>query len=240
MSLLKTIFYYPLLNLLVYFYGIFGSFGASIVVVTILVRFVLFYFSKNAMIAQKKMADLQPELKKIQEKYKNNKQEQTKATTEFYKTNKVNPFSGCLPLLIQMPVLISLYYVFLKGINSINPEDLYSFVSLPNGIDFNFLGFFDLSQPSKILAFLAGVSQFLQSKYASHTQKNMMSGEFATMMNYQMTYFFPVLTFLIGLTLPSGLALYWTIGAIFSIIQQLVIEKYYVGDKKQQVLIDKK
>lgn len=232
MSLLKTIFYYPLLNLLVYLYGILGSFGASIIVVTIVVRFVLFYFSKNAMIAQKKMADLQPELKKIQEKHKNNKEEQTKATMDFYKNNKVNPFSGCLPLLVQMPVLISLYYVFLSGIKAINAEDLYSFVTLSNGIDFHFLSFFDLSQPSKILAFLAGVSQFLQSKYTSHTQKMTMSGEFASVMNYQMMYFFPVLTFFIGLTLPSGLALYWTVGAIFSIIQQLVIEKYYMNNKE--------
>lgn len=235
MSFLKTIFYYPLLNLLVYFYGILGSFGASIIVVTIVVRFILFYFSKNAMIAQKKMADIQPELKKIQEKHKNNKEEQTKATMDFYKNNKVNPFSGCLPLLVQIPVLISLYYVFLSGIKSINTEDLYSFVTLSNGIDFHFLGFFDLSQPSKILAFLAGASQFLQSKYTSHTQKMTMSGEFASIMNYQMMYFFPVLTFLIGLTLPSGLALYWTVGAIFSIIQQLVIEKYYMNNKETSI-----
>lgn len=231
MSLLKTIFYYPLLNLLVFLYGIFGSFGASIIILTIVVRFALFYFTKNAMIAQKRMADLQPELKKLQEKHKDNKENQTKALLDFYKTNKVNPFSGCLPLLVQIPVFISLYYVFLSGINTIKPEDLYSFIQMPQAMDFHFLGFFDLSHPSKILAFLAGISQFLQSKYASHTQKMAMSGEFASIMNYQMMYFFPVLTFLIGLSLPAGLALYWTVGAIFSIIQQLVIEKYHVNNK---------
>ena len=129
MSLLKTIFYYPLLNLLVFIYGIFGSFGASIIILTIVVRFVLFYFTKNAMITKKRMADLQPELKKLQEKHKDNKENQTKALLDFYKTNKVNPFSGCLPLLVQVPVFISLYYVFLSGINTIKPEDLYSFIS---------------------------------------------------------------------------------------------------------------
>lgn len=234
MILIKTIFYYPLLNLLVFLYGVLGSFGISIIVLTIIVRLVLFYFSKSAMVSQRKMAELQPELKKLQEKHKGNKEEQTKAVMDFYKNNKVNPFSGCLPLIIQIPILISLYYVFFKGINSVSLDDLYYFVSLPSEINFHFLGFFDLSQSSKVLAFLAAAFQFVQSKHASQTQKNLMSGEFATMMNYQMVYFFPIMTFLIGLTLPAGLALYWTIGAIFSIIQQIIVNKHY--DEKHKTI----
>lgn len=231
LTLLKTIFYYPLLNLLVFLYGLIGSFGFAIIIVTLLVRLALFHVTKTGIVAQRRMADLQPELKKIQEKHKDNKEEQSKALMEFYKTNKVNPFSGCLPMLIQIPVLISLYYVFLKGIHSVGAQDLYSFVKFPGEFDFSFLRYFDLSHPSKVLAALAGISQFFQSKYTMANQKSPVSGEFATVMNYQMMYFFPVLTFLIGLSLPSGLALYWIVGAIFSIIQQIIIEKHYLPKK---------
>ena len=140
-SFFKIIFYYPLLNLLVFFYNFTGSFGLSIIALTIFVRAILFYFSKNAVISQKKMAELQPELKKVQEKYKDNKTEQTKAVMEFYKTNKFNPFSSFLPILIQAPILISLYYVFLKGINSVSAQDLYAFITWPQNIDFYFWGF---------------------------------------------------------------------------------------------------
>lgn len=230
-SFFKIIFYYPLLNLLVALYDSTGSFGLSIIFLTVFVRAFLFYFSKNAVISQKKMAELQPELKKIQEKHKDNKAEQTKAIMEFYKINKFNPFSSFLPILIQMPILISLYYVFLKGIKFIGAQDLYTFISLPQSIDFHFLGFFDLAHPSKILALLAGASQFLQSKYTMNIQKPAASGEFSSIMNYQMMYFFPVLTFLIGLSLPAGLALYWIVGALFSVLQQLIIEKYYINKK---------
>lgn len=231
MILLKTIFYYPLLNLLVFLYGFIGSFGFAIIIVTLLVRVALFHFTKSGVIAQRKMAALQPELKKIQEKHKDNKAEQSKALMEFYKTNKVNPFSGLLPMLIQIPVLISLYYVFSKGIHSVGSQDLYSFIKLPIKFNFSFLWFFDLAHPSIILAALAGISQFFQSKYTMANQKSPASGEFATAMSYQMMYFFPVITFLIGLKLSSGLALYWIVGAIFSIIQQIIIEKHYLSKK---------
>ena len=231
MTLLKTIFYYPLLNLLVFLYGFIGNFGFAIIIVTLLVRVALFHFTKSGIVAQRRMSNLQPELKKIQEKHKDNKGEQSKAVMEFYKANNVNPFSGLLPMIIQMPVLISLYYVFLKGIHSVGAQDLYSFVSFPGNFDFSFLGFFDLAHPSKILAALAGVSQFFQSKYTMANQKVSTAEGFATAMNYQMMYFFPILTFLIGLSLPAGLALYWIVGAIFSIIQQIIIEKYYLPKK---------
>lgn len=226
----KLTIYYPLLNLLVWIYNLTGSFGFSVIFLTILVRLLLFYFSKNAVIAQKKMADIQPKIKEIQEKHKDDKEKQAKAMMEFYKTNKINPFSGCLPMLVQMPVLIALYYVFFKGISSIQPADMYSFIKAPEQIDFMFFGFFDLAHPSKILAVLAGVSQFFQSKYTMSSQKNAAQNEFAAAMNNQMLYFFPIMTFMIGLTFPSGLALYWIIGAIFTIIQQKIIEKYYANN----------
>lgn len=182
------------------------------------------------------MAELQPELKKVQEKYKDSKDQQSKAMMDFYKTNKVNPFSGCLPMLIQAPILIALYYVFFKGVNSVATSDLYYFISSPGEIDFYFMGFLDLAHSSKILAFFAGVFQFIQSKYAMNLQKSPIGGEFATVLNYQMIYFFPIMTFLIGLTLPSGLALYWIISSVFSIIQQKIIEKYYIKNINNKLI----
>lgn len=246
MDILRTIFYFPLLNLLVFLYGLIGSFGFAIIILTIFVRLLLFYFAKHTIVAQKRMSELQPELKKIQEKYKNNKEEQTKATMEFYKHNKVNPFSGFLPMLIQIPVLIALYYVFLKGINSVQTQDLYSFITIPGKFDFYFLGFFDLARPSKVLAVLAGASQFLQSKYMIKLQKPANpsnSGDFTAVLSSQMSsmtlYFIPMMTFFIGLRFPSGLALYWIVGAIFSVIQQLIIEKYYLPQNKNIIIGNK-
>lgn len=243
MELLRTIFYYPLLNLLIFLYGFLGSFGVAIIVVTIMVRLFLFYFAKHSIVAQKRMSELQPELKKIQEKHKNNKEDQTRAVMEFYKNNKVNPFSGCLPMLIQIPILLSLYYVFLKGIDFTHIQGLYSFVAAPENIDFYFLGIFDLSSPSKVFAVLAGGSQFLQSKIMLKMQKPISignSGEFSSVLNSQMSlmtlYFVPAMTFFFSLQFPSGLALYWIIGAIFSIIQQIIIEKYYLPQNKSIVI----
>lgn len=228
----KIIIYYPLTNLLVIFYNFSGSFGLAVILLTVFVRGLLFYFFKNAFIAQKKMAALGPQIKKIQEQHKNSKEEQTRALLDFYKTNKINPFSNFLPILIQIPILISLYKVFFNGIKSIDQNTLYFFVSAPVHFNTYFLNIFDLAQPHWFLALLAGAAQFLQSKYMAKQQMTPAGGgEFASAFQSQMTffsiYFLPLMTFLIGMTFPAGLALYWATSALLSVLQQLIIEKYY-------------
>lgn len=232
----KLTIYYPLLNLLALLYNFTGSFGLSVIILTIFVRILLFYFFKKSIIAQKKMAEIQPELKKIQEKYKDDKEKQTKAVWEFMKEKRVNPMSGCLPVLVQFPVLIALYYVFFNGIQSIGPDVLYSFVRSPGSIDFMFLGVFDLSRAdSATIALLAGIAQFFQSKYTLKFQKppalsgnsNDFSAALTSQMSFFTLYFLPLMTFIFGMQFPAGLALYWMVSAIFSILQQKLVEKHY-------------
>jgi YidC/Oxa1 family membrane protein insertase len=172
--------------------------------------------------AQKEMALIQPKIREIQKKYKNDKEKQAQATMELYKEHQVNPFSGCLPLLIQLPILIAFFQVLRTGLDPSRLNDLYWFVKNPGLIDPMFLGLVDLAKHSVILAVLAGAAQFIQSKMtlpAASSQKGQ-GADFANLMSTQMTYFMPVLTIMIAWQLPAGLPLYWLVLTIFGIIQQ--------------------
>jgi YidC/Oxa1 family membrane protein insertase len=173
------------------------------------------------------LQELQPRVNAIKEKYKDNKEEQARQMMAFYKENKVNPMSGCLPILIQLPILIALYQVFLKGFNPDNLNVLYSFVANPGVLDPFFLGKLDLSLPSRVVAVLAGLSQFWQSKMITPPKKlagaPKSSDEFmAQAMSRNMLYFLPIFTVVISWSLPSGLALYWLVTTIFTVAQQYV------------------
>src|SRR3989344_7923531 len=162
--------YRPLYNALVFLTGLAPGhdIGIAIVLLTILVRIVIFPFTHRVLITQIKMKELEPAIRKIKETYKNNTEEQNKKMMELYKEHGVNPLSGCFLLLIQLPILIALYHLFWKGIMA-GGGDLYSFVSMPGQINMNFLGLVELSSPSWGLAFLAGISQFAQMKLANPT-----------------------------------------------------------------------
>ena len=146
----------------------------------------------------------------------------------FYKQNKINPLSGCLPILIQLPILIALYQVFLKGFDEGSLSFLYGFIANPGKINPISLGWLNLSTPNIFMAILAGLAQFWQAKMI--TPKNKLPGapktsdEFmAQAISKQTLYFLPVLTVVISWTLPSGLALYWLITTIFTLLQQYAI-----------------
>lgn len=222
----NEILYRPLLNLLIWFYNIIPGqdIGIAIIILTILVRFLLYPFYTKSVKSQKALQKLQPEIQKIKEKYKNNSEQQSKEMMKFYKENKINPLSGCLPLLIQLPILIALFRVFQQGLDPKHLDTLYSFVSRPEIIHTHFLGVIDLAVPSLILALLAAISQFFQSKMLLVKQKQKKS-DFASMMSQQMTYFMPFITFFIAMRLPAALALYWLITTLFAISQQYFIMK---------------
>ena len=116
-SFYNTVLYQPLFNALILLYEYFPGhdFGIAIVVLTLIIRFALYPSSAQAIKSQEAMARLQPKIKELQDKYKDNKEQQAKEIMELYQKEKINPFSGCLPLLIQLPILIALYQVFLKG-----------------------------------------------------------------------------------------------------------------------------
>ncbi len=116
-ELFKTILYEPLLNLLVVFYNYIPGhdLGIAIIALTVVIKLVLFPFSQKGIKAQKALQDIQPKLEVIKKKYAHDKEKQTQAIMNFYKENKVNPFSSCLPLLIQLPILIAVFQVFRKN-----------------------------------------------------------------------------------------------------------------------------
>jgi YidC/Oxa1 family membrane protein insertase len=230
--LFDELLYRPILNFLVLLQNIIPGhdFGLAIIILTALIRLILWPLAGQSIRSQKALQELQPEISKLKEKYKNDKQKQMQATMELYKSKNINPASGCLPLLIQLPVLIALYYALWNGLKSTIGESLYSFVHLSDGVNFLFLGLINLAEPSIPLGVLAGILQYYQTKMmmvkntSSQPEKSgkerSFSDDFAKTMNTQMLYIMPLLTVFIASTFPSGLALYWVTTSVISIVQQ--------------------
>ena len=222
------ILYRPLFNALVLLYNYMPGhdFGIAIIFLTLIIRFILYPLSVKAVNSQKNLQKLQPKIQEIQKKYKDDKEKQAKEMLALYKTEKINPFSGLLLAIIQLPILIALYQVFWNGLKPAELAGLYAFVSNPGQINALFLNIIDLSKPNLVFAVLAGLTQYFQTKMLlpKNAGKNQNKGQdFSQVMQKQMTYFFPVFTVIILLGLPSALGLYWTISGLFSIIQQYFI-----------------
>ncbi len=230
----KTILYEPLLNLLVIFYNFPGhDLGVAIVILTIVIKLIFIPLSIKSTRAQKSLRDIQPKLDEIKKKYPDQKEKQAKATMNLYKENKINPASSCLPLLVQLPVLIVVYQVFRVGLTS-SSLPIYSFIQDPGTLNLVAFGFLKLAEPNLILAVITAVLQYLQvnvfsskkpsrvlAKQGVAKDENMM-----TIMNSQMKYMMPILTIFIGATLPSGLMLYWLVSLLFSLVEQKIIFGY--------------
>lgn len=226
----NIILYKPLFNLLVFLYNTIPGhdFGIAIIVLTIIIKVILYPLSVKAVRSQAVLQALQPKIKEIQVKYKDDKERQAREMLAIYKQEKINPFSGLLITFIQLPILIALYQVFWNGLKSSSSFSLYKFVANPISINFIFLHIIDLSKPNFYFAILAGVVQYFQAKMMipkseKNNEKKTKESEFTDMMQKQMTYFLPFFTVIILLGLPSALGLYWIIGGILSIIQQKII-----------------
>jgi YidC/Oxa1 family membrane protein insertase len=239
MSVFHSIIYQPLYNILVLLYNFIPGhdFGISIILLTVLLRALLMPFYKKQIESQKRLQEIQPKIKEIQQKHKDNKETQTRELMSFYKQNKTNPFSGCLPLAIQLVFLIAIYRTLINISNAgfvIGAGELYSFVSNPGMVNHFFLGIVDLAKPSIVLAVLAALAQFFQTKMLMKKQPERGKShsdqpDFSQIMNKQMMYLGPLLTLFIGVKFPAGLALYWLVSTLFMIGQQLQLAK---ADKK--------
>jgi YidC/Oxa1 family membrane protein insertase len=234
----NLVLYKPLLNILAFFVSVIpgGDVGVAVILLTLLVKTILFPLSQRSIESQAKMNLLNPELKKIKES-KASKEEQAKQTFELYKKYKANPFSGCLLILIQIPIIFALYYVFLKGLK-FDVSSLYPFMHTPATISMKFLGLFDIGKTHIIvLAILAGVSQFFQAYYMpkpapANTGGGSFQDSFAKSMNMQMKYVFPFLIAFIAYSLSGAVALYWVTSNIFAVGQQI-----YAKKKKNLMLV---
>lgn len=230
-SIFNEILFRPIFNLLVLIYNFIpgNDFGLAIVILTVLIRILFVPLSIKTLRSQRELAGLQPKIKELQEKYKNDKSALSQATMALYKERRVNPFSGCLPLLIQIPVLIALYRAFNLGLKPESLKVLYPFVQDPGTIKNLSLGFIDLARKSPFLAVAAGVLQAVQAKLAGSASKRLADGknqdQTAQMMNRQMLYFFPIMVIIISWNLPTGLVIYWVVTTLFSIGEQLYINR---------------
>ncbi len=226
-NIIYILIYQPLFNLLIFLYNVipFYDLGVAVVLLTLIIKGVLYPLGMKAARSQKEMETIQPEVKKIQEKLKDDKEKQARKIMELYKERGVNPFSGILPLFIQLPILISLFQIFRRGIESEEMKHLYGFVSTPETVNYTFLGLVDLSSPNVILAILAAAGQYLQMKMVTSKKKDADKGDMAKAMQSHMIYFLPGFTFIILLNLPSVIGLYWTITVAFSVFQQYIVKK---------------
>ena len=230
-GLFNSLIFEPLLNLLIVTVNFIPghNLGLAIIIVTFLIRLVLYPLSHKALVSQRKLFALSPEIKKIQKKLNEDKQAQSKAVMELYKKEGINPLAGCVPFLIQLPFIFGLYRVFLSELTPGSLPPLYSFVSVPQNINTLFLGI-SLTESSILLALMAAVSQFFLSKFMFSRRKDtgITSGkknDFQSIMGKQMMYVLPVVTFFIAQSFPAGLALYWVTTTLFSFGEQYIINK---------------
>ena len=226
----NAVLYQPLINALAFLVSVIpgGDVGLAVIILTILVKLILFPLSQKSIESQAEMNILTPELNKIKASGAS-KEEQAKQTFELYKKHKTNPFSGCLLVLVQIPIIFALYYTFLKGIK-FDSGLLYSFIHVPAKMNMLFLGILDISAKSLPLAILAGVSQFLQAHYMPKPAPSTATGgnfsdSFAKSMQMQMKYVFPFLIAWIAYSVSGAVALYWITSNLFMVGQQIYVKK---------------
>ncbi len=211
-----------------FFYNLIPNYGVAIIFTTIVIKLALFPLTKKSYVSMGKMKELQPQLQEIQAKYKDNQQKAQQAQMELYKKEKVSPMGGCLPMLIQFPILIAFYgllnnyfplreAVFIPGwIDDLSvPEYLFRISSLEGVF---LLGMFEYI---RLLPFLYTASMLLSSRLSQASSP----GQSAGTMKF-MTYGMPLMFFFVLYNVPSGLLLYWMFSNIITVIQQVFIQKY--------------
>ena len=229
-SLFNTILYKPLFNGLVVLYQTiaFRDLGVAIILLTVVVRIVLYPLFHKTAKHQRITQQLQPEIKKIKEKYKNNKEAQTKATIELYQKYNVNPLTPLFLLLLQLPVLFALYRIFINGFSNGSLDMLYSFVPRPEEIPQIFLHLIPLSEVSIPIVIIAVLAQYFQGKLTFAKSKQDKANKETTQAQLMArigVFIGPVITLVILLRFPAAVALYWLTTTIFSIKQQTKVNK---------------
>lgn len=230
----------PILNLLLWLYDVVPGrdIGIAIILLTVIVKLVLHPFSVAQIKQQRALQALQPKIDEIRQRFKDDKEAQAKELMALYKAEKVNPASSCLPLLIQLPIFIALYHALDSSLKSQGFGMLYPFVPNPGQVQATFLGLLDLAKPNYFLAVIAGAIQYFQTKQfmvppgatvSPPAEVNKAEGakdeSMAVMMNKQMLYVMPIVTVVIGFSLPGGLTLYWLTLSALTVVQQWLMAR---------------
>lgn len=260
-TLFNQVLIWPIINLLIAFYkglsvvGIPGAFGWAIILLTVSIRLILYPLTLSQLRSAKKMAELKPHLDNLSKKHKDDKKKLQEEQLRLYKEMGVNPAAGCLPLLLQFPVLIALYRVFFDVLNNGNMTQLVADINkilyLPilrlERFDLSFFGINLGVKPSAwqqygwwLLAIpvITALLQFVQAKLMptsvpavkkeekKEDKKEASSGDdMQKAMQSQMLYFMPLFLGYLALSFPVGLSLYWNTFSVFGIIQQVIVNK---------------
>jgi YidC/Oxa1 family membrane protein insertase len=229
MNIFTVIFYQPLLNLLVWIHNLLpgNDLGWSIIALTVVIKIILHPLSAKSLKSQKALQEIQPKVDALKEKHKGDKETMGRAMMDLYKQEKVSPFSSCLPILVQLPFLIAIYRVLRDGLKDGGLTKLYPFVARPEAVSTVWLGIVDLTKASIPLAIATGIIQFWQTRMLTHRRQPLVPGSqdegMSSMMNKQMMYFMPIVTIVIGATLPGGLTLYWFTNTLVTLAEQVFV-----------------
>lgn len=219
-----TIFYEPIYNLIVLVLTIvpLHDIGATIVIVTLIVKGMLLPFNLSALRTQYTMKRVEPEMKRIKELQKKDPQAASKAMIEVYKNEKINPFSSLIAMALQIPIFFALYFVFSKGLFN-DPKSIYSFVVFPETLHTHAFGLFDVTQKNIFMAVLAGISSYILARRQTQgmgenndPKDYSFQNQFMKSMKIQMMYVLPIIIIFSGSVLPAALSLYWFVSNIAS------------------------
>lgn len=227
-TLWETFIYEPLYNALLYIASLLpgADIGLGVIVLTIIVRIILLPLSKKMIRGQFMMRKLEPKIRLIKDK-KLTKEEESRQLFDLYKQEHINPFSGCLLLLIQLPILIALYTVFARSI--VQPEHIYSFIS-SDGLNPLFLGLIDISKPFLPLAIASGIVQSVQAFLTPspvQSSEQTFQAQLAKSMTFQTRFVLPIIIIIFANQLAAAVALYWVVGGLFSIAQEVYFRKKF-------------
>ena len=203
--------------LLAWLYDVCGNWGWAIVLLTIIVRIVLYPLSYKGMVSMQKLKDLAPKMKEIQERYKGDPQKLQMHMMELYKKHGANPLGGCLPLLLQIPVFFAIYRV------------LYNAIELKNSEWILWINDLSAIDPYFVLPVLMGVSMYVSQRLTPSNFTDPMQEKIFKMLPWFFMIFFIIFPF------PAGLVLYWTVNNIFSIIQQISINAMLERKKQAEI-----
>ena len=227
---LHTIIYVPLYNALVFFIDILPGHdvGFSIIILTIVVRIVLYPLSRKAVESQLAMKKVGPEVEKLKKQFKDDKLKQNEAIMKLYKERGVSVSASFWLLLVQLPILFSLYYMFARsGLPTVDASILYAFVHVPESVNMLFLGLVNMASPHNIvLAVLVAISQYLYTRLSMGKAQDdspieaSLSKDMARSFDMQARYVMPLMFGVIAFILPAAAPLYYLTANVFMIAQE--------------------
>jgi YidC/Oxa1 family membrane protein insertase len=231
-ALFHTYLSVPIYNLLVFLIGVMpaGDVGLAVIAVTLIVKIIILPLSYSAVRTQRAMKVIEPELNEIKKRYKDDSAEQARQQFALYKKYRINPFASFFTLLIQLPILLALYWVFRgEALPSIDVNSLYTFVAIPPHISTQLIGVFSVIGKSLPLAALAGITQYLQAVFAIPTPPKTGTGgmaeDFGRAMAMQARFVIPFIIALVSYETSGAVALYFVTSNIVTLFQEYLVRK---------------